>query len=103
MDSRYVSKIEDLALNYHAFYQLDDSAKVVVLHLLSRGVLSTLELIGLIYDTSITFEEVAISLGINHSTVTQKLSALKNGGFPLDMDDTTAIYRTGRPRELISR
>lgn len=103
MDSRYVVKIEALAKNYHAFYQLDDSVKDVVLPLLSRGVISTIELIDLIYDTSLTFEEIAASLGINHSTVTQKLNALKNGGFPLDMDETTVIYRTGRPRKLISR
>lgn len=68
--------------------------------LLTQGIRNTLELLDLISETPLTYEEIASELGIHPSTVTQKLNALAEGGYPLDLAETTAYAVTGRPRKL---
>jgi len=100
MDDAYREKLRSLAIAFVKFQELDNEEKDWLKPLLSKGILKTLDILDLIADRPLTFEEIAIELGINQCTVTQKLNALSEGGYPLVLTDKTAFSETGRPRKL---
>lgn len=100
MDDAYREKLRVWAKSIAKLQELDDEELHWLKPLLSKGVQSTMDLLKLIGDRPMTFEEVAIELDINQCTVTQKLNALLEGGYPLTLTDKTAFAETGRPRKL---
>ncbi|MFB2970390.1 ArsR family transcriptional regulator [Aerosakkonema sp. BLCC-F183] len=100
MEDAYREKLKDLAIAIAKYQDLDESERQWLKPMLSKGIQNTLEMLDLIADRPMTFEEIAIELDISISTVTQKLNALLDGGYPLTLTDKTAFAETGRPRKL---
>ena len=103
MDDLYREKLERMALSIAKFQNLAEEERIWLLPLLSRGIKSTLEILELIAERPMTFEEIAIELDLNPATVSQKLNSLAAGGYPLDLKDGRASAPTGRPRKLARR
>ncbi|MDF0556373.1 HTH domain-containing protein [Kamptonema sp. UHCC 0994] len=96
-------KICALAKTIYKFQSLEDSEKKWIKPLLSRGIVKTLEMLDLIEGNTLTFEEIADDLQIHPTTVTQRINALIEGGYPISLNGKTAIAATGRPRKLAKR
>lgn len=103
MEDAYREKLRTIAIALAKFQDLEEAEREWLKPLLSRGTQKTLELLDLIAERPLTFEEIAIELEISQSTVTQKLNALFAGGYPLTLTEKTAIAQTGRPRKLARR
>lgn len=93
-------KLTELADSYYEFLKLTEAEQKWLLPLFSRGSRTTLEMLKLIAEQPMTFEEIALELGIHQQTVTQKLNALAQGGFPIELRDSSAFAPTGRLRKL---
>ena len=100
MENAYREKLTEQAQSIAKFQELAEDERQWLFPLLSKGVRNTLELLDLISDQPLTFEEMATELNIHPTTVTQKLNALVEGGYPLVLTDKTAFAETGRPRKL---
>ena len=69
--------------------------------LLNRGVQSSIEILELIAEKPLTFEEIAEEMEMNHNTISQKLNALIDGGYSgLTLTESTAFAQIGRCRKL---
>lgn len=88
------------ALAIEKFRQLDPREQEWLLPLLSKGTRSTLEILDLIEEETLMFEQIGRVLGISPVTVSQKLNVLAEGGMAIDLSKTTACARTGRRRKL---
>ena len=83
------------------FMDLEASEKEWIFSLLNRGVQSSIEIIELIAEKPLTFEEIADEMDMNPTIIAQKLNALINGGYSgLTLRPTTAFSWTGRHRKL---
>ncbi len=83
------------------FMELEPSEKEWIFPLLNRGVQSSIEIIELIAEKPLTFEEIADEIDINPHTITQKLNALIDGGYSgLTLIASTAFSWTGRHSKL---
>lgn len=100
MDDIYRQKLEARADAIAKFRELTIEEQEWLLPLLPRGIRATLELLDIISEKPLTYEEIADELDIHITTVSQKLNALAAGGYPLDLTETTAFALTGRPRKL---
>ncbi|CAD5988669.1 hypothetical protein PCC9214_05435 (plasmid) [Planktothrix tepida] len=100
MEDSFRKKLTEQAKLIAKFQELEQKEREWLFPLLSKGVRNTLELLDLISDRPLTFEEIATELDIHPTTVTQKLNALVAGGYPLALTDKTAFAETGRPRKL---
>ncbi|CAK0756388.1 hypothetical protein CCP1ISM_680001 [Azospirillaceae bacterium] len=96
-------KIRALAKEIYKFQNLEDSEKKWIKPLLSRGIVKILEMLDLIENNALTFEEIADDLGIHQTTVSQRINGLIEGGYPISLNGKTAIATTGRPRKLAKR
>ena len=100
MNDNYREKLKAIALSIYEFQRLNKSDKDKFKPLLSNGAIETLKMLDLIESQRMTFEEIAIEMNCTKDSVKQKLSALKRGGYPVDMDEKSAVALTGRPRKL---
>jgi response regulator of citrate/malate metabolism len=100
MDDAYRKKLTKLAKAIAKFQELEEEERYWLRPLLNKGIQSTLDILDLIADRPLSFEEIATELGINQNTVTQKLNSLLEGGYPLTLTDQTAFAETGRPRKI---
>ncbi len=83
------------------FMELEASEKEWLFPRLNPGVQSSIEIIELISEKSLTFEEIADEMGMNPTTISQKLNALIEGGYSgLTLTESTAFAPTGRCRKL---
>jgi predicted ArsR family transcriptional regulator len=83
------------------FMELEASEREWIFPLLNRGVQSSIEILELIAEKPLTFEEIADEMDMNPNTITQKLNALIEGGYNgLTLTQTTAFSWTGRYRKL---
>ncbi|MEG4201736.1 ArsR family transcriptional regulator [Microcoleus sp. Pol12A5] len=83
------------------FMELEASEREWIFPLLNRGVQSSIEIIELIAEKPLTFEEIADEMDMSHHTITQKLNALIDGGYSgLTLTASTAFSWTGRHRKL---
>ena len=83
------------------FMELEASEREWIFPLLNRGVQSSIEILELIAEKPLTFEEIADEMDMNPNTITQKLNALIDGGYGgLTLTQTTAFSGTGRHRKL---
>lgn len=81
--------------------ELEASEREWIFPLLNRGVQSSIEIIELIAEKPLTFEEIADEMDMNPHTITQKLNALIDGGYSgLTLTESTAFSWTGRHRKL---
>lgn len=79
------------------FMELEASEREWIFPLLNRGVQSCIEIIELIAEKPLTFEEIAEEMDMNHNTISQKLNALIDGGYSgLTVTESTAFAQTGR-------
>lgn len=100
MDDSVRNRLAIHALSIEDFRNLDEHEQRWLFPLLSKSVRTTIEMLDLISEQKLSFEEIATMLSISHHTVTQKLNALLAGGMTIDMSETTAYCPTGRPRKL---
>jgi DeoR/GlpR family transcriptional regulator of sugar metabolism len=100
MEAVAIQRLKDRAEAIAKFRELDPKEQEWLFPLLQKGIQRTLELIDLISEQPMTYEEIADELDVHPTTVTQKLNALAEGGYPLDITGTTAFAPTGRPRKL---
>lgn len=100
MDSVAIHKLKERADAIAKFRELTIEEQEWIFPLLSRGIQATIELLDIISEKPLTYEEIADELDIHPTTVTQKLNALAAGGYPLDLTDVSAFAPTGRPRKL---
>lgn len=96
-------RLTNYAESYAKFLELEEKEREWLFPLLSRGTKTTVQILQLIAEQPMTFEELADEVGCCPTTVTQKLNALSKGGFGIEMTDTTASAPTGRPRKLVRR
>jgi predicted transcriptional regulator len=82
------------------FMELEASEREWIFPLLNRGVQSSIEILELIAEKPLTFEEIAEEMDMNHNTISQKLNALIDGGYGLTLTESTAFAKTGRWRKL---
>jgi predicted transcriptional regulator len=83
------------------FMELEASEREWIFPLLNRGVQSCIEIIELIAEKPLTFEEIAEEMDMNHNTISQKINALMDGGYSgLTLTESTAFTQTGRCRQL---
>lgn len=85
------------------YYELDETDQAWIYTGLDKTFQSTIEMIDLITNRQLTYKEIAKTLGINFNTVTQKINALIEGGFPIEADTKKAFYQVGRKRKSVSR
>ena len=83
------------------FMELEASEREWIFPLLKRGVQSSIEILELIAEKPLTFDEIADEMDMNQNTITQKLNALIDGGYSgLTLSESTAFSWTGRYRKL---
>ena len=83
------------------FMELEAAEREWIFPLLNRGVQSSIEILELIVEKPLTFEEIAEEMDMNHNTISQKLNALIDGGYSgLTLTESTAFAQTGRCRKL---
>lgn len=83
------------------FMELEASEREWIFPLLNRGVQSSVEILELIAEKPLTFDEIADEMDMNPNTITQKLNALIDGGYSgLTLTEATAFSWTGRHRKL---
>jgi predicted transcriptional regulator len=83
------------------FMELEASEREWIFPLLNRGVQSSIEMLELIAEKPLTFEEIAEEMDMNHNTISQKLNALIDGGYSgLTLTESTAFAQIGRCRKL---
>ena len=83
------------------FMELEAAEREWIFPLLNRGVQSSIDILELIAEKPLTFEEIADEMDMNPNTITQKLNALIEGGYKgLTLTQTTAFSWTGRHRKL---
>jgi predicted transcriptional regulator len=83
------------------FMELKASEREWIFPLLNRGVQSSIEIIELITEKPLTFEEIAEEMDMNHNTISQKLNALIDGAYNgITLTESTAFAQTGRCRKL---
>ncbi len=81
--------------------ELEVSEREWIFPLLNRGVQPSIEMLELIAEKPLTFEEIAEEMDINHNTISQKLNALIDGGYSgLTLTESTAFAKNGRCRKL---
>jgi predicted ArsR family transcriptional regulator len=81
--------------------ELEASEREWMFPLLNRGVPSSIEILELIAEKLLTFDEIADEMDIDPTTITKKLNALIAGGYSgLTLTQTTAFSWTGRHRKL---
>lgn len=93
-------RLKEQAESIKQFMELEKGEQDWLYPLLSRGIRSTIELLDLISDHRLSYQEIATELGMNAQTVTQKLHALAEGGLPIDLTEKGAFALIGRPRTL---
>jgi response regulator of citrate/malate metabolism len=104
MNDSSIQRICELSSHIFEFLQLEEKVQQTAFPLLSEGIQSTIEILKLIENRELTYEEIAEKVGLHHNTVRQKLLALCDGDYPgLDLSETTAIAATGRPRTLVKK
>jgi response regulator of citrate/malate metabolism len=103
MEDKVRERLTNYAESYAKFLELEEKEREWLFPLLSRGTKTTIQILELIAEQPMTFDELAAEVGCCATTVTQKLNALSKGGFGLEMTDTTAFAPTGRPRKLVRR
>jgi biotin operon repressor len=96
-------KIEGAVPFLSRYFELDKSEQAWIYPYLDKSIKSTIKILNLIIDTSLTYEEIAEDLGINKNTVIQKINALGDGGFPLEIKPDKALYAPSRKRDLVRR
>lgn len=96
-------RLMESADSYYEFLKLTEQEQKWLAPLLGKGARSTVKMLKLISEQPMTFEEIATEIGVNPQTVTQKLNALAKGGFPLQMNESSAFAPTGRPRKLVRK
>ena len=83
------------------FMELEASEREWIFLLLNRGVQSSIEILELIAEKPLTFEEIADEMDMNPTTIAQTLNALIDGGYSgLTLTQATAFPWTGRHRKL---
>jgi predicted transcriptional regulator len=95
-----IRNLEKMADLYQQFMELEPHERKWLKEMLHGGRKLTVEILEVISEESLTYEEIADRVGCSPTTVTQKLNALARGGFPVNLSATTAILETGRPRKL---
>lgn len=96
-------QLREDALAIDKFRALHPNEQEWLRPLLSRRVQNILNMLDLISDSRMTFEEIALALGCNPTTVSQRLNALLQGGAAINLTETSACAPTGRPRTLARR
>jgi predicted ArsR family transcriptional regulator len=83
------------------FMELEASEREWIFPLLNRGVQSSIEILELIREKPLTFDEIADEMDMNPNTITQKINALIDGDYTgLTLTESTAFSWTGRYRKL---
>lgn len=104
MHNNSINKIKDLSNDIFEFLQLEKKSQKISFPLLSEGIQSTIEILRLIENRELTYQEIAEEMGLHENTIRQKLLALVESDYPgLDISETTAIATTGRPRTLVKK
>jgi response regulator of citrate/malate metabolism len=103
MHEKQAEKLIDSADSYYEFLKLSAEEQKWLMPMLGKGAITTIQMLKLITEKPLTFEEIAEEIGINPHTVTRKLNALAKGGFPIEMTASSAFAPTGRPRKLAKR
>lgn len=103
MDDSIRIKLIQVAKAIEEFRSLELTEQLWLMPLLNKGIQSTLEILDLISEEPLSYEEIATELDINEQTVRQKLNALSIGGYLIDLTETTAFATTGRPRTLVRK
>lgn len=85
------------------YFELEKTEQEWIYPYLDKSIRSTIQILDLIIDSSNTYEGIAEELGVNSNTVVQKINALKDGGFPLEVKPDKAVYAPRRKRNLIRR
>lgn len=100
MDSVAAQRLKEKAEAIAEFRNLTLEEQEWLFPLLARGIKNTLEMLDIISEQPLTFEEIADEMDIHPITVSQKLNALVAGGYPIDLTGNCAFAPTGRPRKL---
>jgi len=101
MDDTVRFRLRAKAKAIEKFRELDISEKEGMFPLLNRGVQSCIEIIELIAEKPLTFEEIADEMDMNPNTISQKVNALIDGGYSgITLTESTAFAQTGRCRKL---
>lgn len=100
MDVKATQRLKERAEAIAGFRELAIEEQEWLFPLLSRGIRNTLEMLDIISDQPLTFEEIAHELDLHPMSVSQKLNALAAGGYPIDLTENSAFAPTGRPRKL---
>lgn len=103
MNSDTYKKIELAVPFLVKYFELDKTEHQWIYPHLDKSIRSTIQILNLIIEESLTYEGIAEELGINMNTVIQKINALKDGGFPLEVKPDKAIYAPSRKKNLIRR
>lgn len=103
MDEATRNRLCENALAIEKFRSLHPSEQEWLLPLLSKSVRNTIDMLDQIADEKRTFEEIALIMGLNPQTVSQKLNALVGGGIAINLSGAAAYAPTGRPRKLVRR
>lgn len=85
------------------YFELEKEEQAWIYPALNKPIKSTIQILNLVIDSSLTYEEIAQDLGMNSNTVCQKINALGDGGFPLDIRPDRALYTPSRKRNLVRR
>ncbi|MCC5644742.1 hypothetical protein LC607_17715 [Nostoc sp. CHAB 5824] len=103
MNQDTYTKIEKAVPFLVKYFELDQTEQAWIYPYLDKSLRTTIGILNLIIDSSLSYEEIAFDLKINTNTVIQKINALDNGGFPLEIKADKAIYAPSRKRNLIRR
>lgn len=102
------NKLKENATRILEFQSLELGVQSLVKPLLNKTFQSTLKLLEVISeygDEGITYQELGEIVGHHPTSVSQKLNALDDGGYPLILDDESArieSIHTGRFRRKVS-
>lgn len=105
MHDDYRAKLKRVAPAYLFFFQeLQPWEQAGIWLLLPTGVQKTIEIIESIQDCPRTYKELATLHEQSVVTISQKLNALSEGGFPLILDSESAeasiSIKAGRPKAI---
>ncbi|WP_017303697.1 HTH domain-containing protein [Spirulina subsalsa] len=99
MNKKTRKTLVDITPRLMEFRSLPQKTQEELFPLLGAVAQSALQLIDLLESMGeTTYEELAAQLGQNPQTISQKLHALIEGGYPIQLDERTAIAKTGRLR-----
>lgn len=104
MNQDTCDKIRDSASFFTKYFELSVQEQQWIYPALNKSFQSTIEIIELIIDSPMTYDVMSETLGVNKNTIIQKINALSEGGFPIEINLEKASYRLlGKPRNLVKR